>query len=130
MFEGRITDWNTVLSPFKRLEVLELHDDGVLSVRIHVLDNGKVYRLVSEFAELYANINESYQNKLWAHKQKGVGNSFCIEGSSWVEMLKDDPVFSDLLQDSDLPMRHFVVATMDDVIHILSFEEPVIQEAS
>lgn len=128
MFTGRVVNWQTVLSFFKRLEVLELRDDGVLVVEIHALDNGRIYELVSERNEAYANINESYQNRLWANKPDTIGNSFCIEKSSWIASLEEDPVFSDLIKDAESPIRHFVLATMDDVIHILSFDEPTVRE--
>lgn len=126
MYEGwRICRWETPVVDENRLLMLSLAD--VERELILLLESSRAdrqrWRVRFRRYPAYRNIDESYRTDLWRwldDSGQRLGFTFTVEESpplaSW------GTVYLHVLSPG---IRHFVIATADDVVEVLSTEEPV-----
>jgi hypothetical protein len=109
--------------------MVHLIDDGELTVAIEDIHSPQRIRWQFVFKKYsaYRNILEEHRLELWQHldkTQQRCGNTFTVSYSPWIASFRP----SEPLLDMDFPtLVHYVVATGDDVIEVLSPEPPNIE---
>ena len=120
-----LTNWKTPLEFCNRIRMKQLLDNGELYIRfIDVSSGGKEFEYEFHFENFsaYRSTDESYLNGLWSLRTEGIGYTFVINNSKWVKELMIDPVF----QDNCGGIIHYVVATLDEGVEVLSKKPPII----
>jgi hypothetical protein len=122
----QVTRWETPLSDSKDL-LLEGLSEGKSGLSIEFCDHDREYAVSFPPFCCYRSINESFRNKLWlklkeAGQQSLLGNSWIVDKSDFLEMLRDDPAW--LSQNPEA--KHYIFATVEDVIEVVSNVEPSI----
>jgi hypothetical protein len=125
--DWQVKKWETSLSDLKDLLLERLTDvkEG-LSIEFSDRDHKKYIISFPPFC-CYRSINESFRNSLWRKlKLTGqlstLGNCWIAENSDFLEILSEDPVW--LSQNAGA--KHYLLATSEDVIEIISSTEPCI----
>lgn len=132
MYEGwRIARWETPVVDVDRLLMVSLADvDRELVV---LLESSRTpgrprWRVRFRQYPAYRNIDEAYRTDLWRWLDESgqrLGVTFTVEESpcfaSWGTVYLHDVVPK---------TRHFVIATEDDVVEVLSAEEPIWEVAN
>jgi hypothetical protein len=131
MYEGwSICRWETPVVDEDRLLMVSL--DDVDRELVLLLESGRDpgrprWRVRFRQYPAYRNIDEAYRTDLWAWLDKSgqrLGFTFTVEESpplaSWGTVYLHEVVPR---------IRHFVIATEDDVVEVLSAEEPVWEAA-
>ncbi|MEO7190227.1 MAG: hypothetical protein ABI051_04165 [Vicinamibacterales bacterium] len=126
MYEGwRITRWETPVADMDRILMVSLTDaqrELVVVVEAYRATDRPRWRVRFRDYAAYRNIDEAYRLNLWRWlNQSGqrCGSTFIVD---------EQPTFASwdtgYLQHQMPDTRHFVIATGDDVIEVLSGEEP------
>ncbi len=122
----KIERWETPFSDATSLVMARLVDCDGLSIVLeapHLTDRPR-WRIEFGRCAAYRNILEEYRLGLWAHldqSKQRCGNAFVVTNSPWIaEFREHEP----LLEVHDSGVKHFVVATEDDVVEILSGSPP------
>ena len=127
MYEGwRFERWETPISDLKSVAMVSLVDDGALSITVEDLrDPGRSrWRFRFECAPIYQNILEEYRLELWQRVHQG-GARF-----GWTVRVPDSPWLAKLQEHESLievhvpRLVHYQIGTEDDVVDILSPDEP------
>ena len=99
--------------------------DGELSLIVTVSET-LTYQFTFGICPAYRNTLEEFCLGLWDHLKNNYpdcGNTFIVNNSPWLRDLRHN----ECLIDVHCPgAKHFVIVTGDDVIEILSNEEPAI----
>ena len=131
MYEGwRISRWETPVVDVDRLLMVSLGDvdrELVLLLESSRVPSRPRWRVRFRQYPAYRNIDEAYRTDLWRWLDESgqrLGFTFTVEESprfaSWGTVYLHDV----------LPKtRHFVIATEDDVVEVLSAEEPTWEAA-
>lgn len=132
MYEGwRISRWETPVVDAARLAMVSLadvdHELVVVFEAVHVPDRPR-WRVRFRQYPAYRNIDESHRTNLWHwldQSKQRVGFTFTVEESprfaSWGSVYLHDV----------LPRaKHFVIATEDDVVEVISAQVPIWEVAA
>ncbi len=132
MYKGwGISRWETPVVDEDRLLLVSLADADQELVLL--LESGRApglprWRVRFRQYPAYRNIDEAYRTDLWSWLDESgqrLGSTFTVQESpplaSWGTVYLHDVVPR---------IRHFVIATGDDVVEVLSSEEPVWEAAS
>lgn len=116
--------WETPLENCNQIRMGILMDDGTLSLQLTDISTPIDYRykFVLEEFEAYKSTTEYYLFELWELRKEGIGFTFIVENSKWIEELMKDPIF----QDHCTGVVHYVIATLDEGIEILAKRPPKI----
>lgn len=115
-----ISRWDTPISHFDRILVVSLCDRDhrlVVDVEAPWEPSRPRWRVSFTNCQAYRNADELHLTALWGWLDSSgqrCGSTFVVENSSWIKELVE-------LQ----PLRHYVVATLDDVIEVACETEPV-----
>ncbi|MGC4093233.1 MAG: hypothetical protein QM756_42955 [Polyangiaceae bacterium] len=131
MYDGwRITRWETPVVDTSRLAMVSLIDvDHELDVLLEAVHSPGRPRWRVRFRQYpaYRNVDESYRTDLWRwldESKQRVGSTFTVEESprfaSWGTVYLHDVVPN---------AQHFVIATEDDVIEVVSAQLPTWESA-
>jgi len=124
----KIKRWETPVSDTKNLGMVSLKDlASAITFEILLNDGKKEIVITFENYPAYRNILEEYRLRLWRYLDETsqmCGSTFEVIESSWAQELSKD---ESLLEFHNPGMRYFVICTNDDVIEILSNEEPKIE---
>ena len=125
---SKIKKWKSVISDFPQTVNVEgIHDDYE-GFRI-ILRGGKpsrVYKLSFQNYLGYRNFNESYRLKSF--------DSYPVNSQEWCLFISKESEFIDWVVDqsegflSKEKIIHFYIATPNDIVEVLSFDEPEIEE--
>jgi hypothetical protein len=111
--------------------MVSLFDDGDLAITLGTAEVGlptNRWRITFKRCAGYQNILEEYRLQLWQHldeTHQRCGNTFIVCDSPWIATLAADEA---LLEDRRPTLIHYVIATSDDVIDVLSSDPPEIIE--
>jgi hypothetical protein len=130
MYKGwRITRWETPVSDLDRVLMVSLTDakrELTLIIENPRAKGRPRWRVKFHNYPAYRNIDEAYRMDLWLWLDESCqrcGTTFVVD---------ETPIFASwetgYLQDVAPNARHFVIATDDDVIEILSTDEPIWQQ--
>ena len=132
MYEGwHITSWDTPVRNMNRLMMVSLTDASselTLVFEDTTSTERRRWRVRCQHYPAYRNINESYRLVLWCWlDQSGqrCGATFIMKESSPFESWK-----TEYLHDVAPTTRHFVIATNDDVVEVLSIDDPVWEQVA
>jgi len=123
--------WETILSNAKHLFMESLHDhSGILEIELADYSNNIAtarYKITFHSFPAYRNIDESYRLELWQRRaplsdSDRLGWTLIVADSPWVQEFVNEPVL-DLFNPGIL---HFLIVTENDVIEVLSNQEPTI----
>jgi hypothetical protein len=129
MYEGwRIERWDTQLSDRSAVLMVSLVDEKQLTVTVEDTRSPKRERWQFVFARYpaYRNILEEHRMGLWHHlDQSGqrCGYTFIVLDSPWIESFRPQESLLDAFYPT---LKHYVIATDDDVIEVLSPEPPLV----
>ena len=124
----KIKKWETPISDSKQLGMLSLHDIAA-SNTLEVLLNDGTQEISITFKSYpaYRNILEEYRTKLWKHldeTSQRCGWTFEVIESTWIDELEQN---ESLIEVHNPGLRHFVICSNDDVVEVLSNEEPKVE---
>lgn len=129
MYEGwTLEKWPTPISDVESLSMVMLVDDGTLSIIVQV--NGvtpKWFRCVFSKYPAYRNILEEFRTELWERleqKKQYLGWTAIVNNSQWVSSFSREP----LLKEHYPQLKHYLICTEDDVIEVLSPQDPEMRE--
>jgi hypothetical protein len=76
----------------------------------------------------YRNIDESYRTELWQRRQQlndpdATGWTLVVPDSPWIREFANEPI----LESFNPGLVHYMIATENDVIEVLSNEEPAVK---
>jgi hypothetical protein len=121
----KIIKWNTAVSNASRLWMSKLIYDGSLTIMCGAILSNEQKEIEVSFGErpIFRDIQEEFMSPLWQiifSPQNKIGNTFILEQSRWLEDLNRDEIFAGTMKDC----RHYVLATEDDVIEVVTANEP------
>jgi len=131
MYEDwRIERWDTPVSGLRANVMVSLVDDGKLTLTLEDIHSPQRtrWRFIFNKYPAYRNILEEHRLELWEHLDKTnqrCGNTFTVLDSSWIASFRPG---EPLLEIYFPTLIHYVIATEDDVIEVLSPEPPRIEE--
>lgn len=122
----KIKKWETPFSSVKSLTMVSLVDKGSLKILLEASrEKGRPrWEVAFKRVPAYRNILEEYRLSLWEYLDKTsqrCGNTFEVVDSSWISELAKQEA---LLLFKNEKLHHYVIATEDDVLEVLSDEEP------
>jgi hypothetical protein len=132
MYEGwLITRWETPVVDVDRLLLVSLIDAN-RELTLILEESGKAdrprWRVRFRRCPAYRNIDEAYRTDLWRHldeSRQRCGRTFLVQESprlaSWGTVYLHDMIPS---------VQHYVIATGDDVVEVLSGDEPIWEVAA
>jgi len=128
----RFQRWETPVSDLKSVGMVSLIDDGTLQITIEDLRDPRRLRWRFAFSQapIYQNILEEYRLGSWSESEsraeaESVGWTATIPESPWLAGLREQ----EPLLDVHFPgLRHYQIATEDDVVDVLSADAPRIDE--
>ena len=122
--QWRISRWETPASSFKsaRRESLCDRENLVITLQEGIGSRRRVQFTFSR-ERLYRNINETYLLDLGSVLPRGLGATWTVEGSDFWNRATGEPHAADLLKGR----REYVFVTEDDVIQVISANEPRIE---
>lgn len=108
-----------------------LHDhDGLLEVTLSDYINGQAiarFKVTFRSYPAYRNFDESCRLELWKRRDEltndDLGWTFIISDSPWIRDFANEPVFVAFHPNA----IHYVIATENDVIEVLSEEQPSVE---
>jgi hypothetical protein len=118
--------WDTPVSDLAGLVLVGLVDHRGLHLILEEARSSARARWAMRFDHYpaYRNVPEEYRSALWDHldqSKQRCGCTFVVTNSPWITSLRrSEGVFAA----SETSLQHFVVATEDDVVEILSDKEP------
>jgi hypothetical protein len=124
--------WETLMSDAKHLFMESLHDhSGVLEIELaDYWQNAATARYKVTFRRYpaYRNILEEYRLELWERRGQrsdpsATGWTLIIPDSPWVQEFANEPI----LEVFNPAIVHYLIATENDVIEVLSDEEPQVE---
>jgi hypothetical protein len=134
MYENwKLKRWDTLMSDAKHLFMESLHDHaGVLEIELADYSNNVAiarYQVTFRRYPAYRNIEESYRLELWQRRDRltdsgPMGWTLIVPDSPWVQEFVNEPV----LEFFNPGIVHFMIVTENDVLEVLSNEEPVIDQ--
>ena len=130
MYEGwGFERWETPVSDLDSIAMVSLVDDGRLKITVEDLrDTARPrWRFTFRQAPIYRNILEEYRLELWELVHAGgerKGWTVMVPSSPWLAQLKEK---EPLIEVHHPNLLHFQIGTEDDVIDVLSPEEPLIE---
>ena len=118
------------ISDIRAAAMISLVDDGELAITLEDVyaPQRNRWRFVFRKYPAYRNILEEYRLELWQHLDKTkqrCGNTFSVVESPWIASFRPHEPLLDIHYPK---LVHFVIATGDDVIEILSPEAPRIDD--
>ena len=130
MFKGwRAIRWETPVSNLKSIAMVSLIDNGSLTIVLEDLQGErKRWSFSFESAPAYFNLMEEFRGEMWSEinwSKDGLGRTLKFPSSMWLQKLKES---DDLIEVLKPNLEHYQIVTEDDVIDILSEEEPQIKE--
>lgn len=125
----KIKRWNTPVSDVSRLWVYSLNYNGTLLVSCGYESNGVEKKLNITFGErpIFRDIQEEFMSPLWETIFSGpekIGWTFILEQSRWLQELEKDGIFFGTMKGC----KHYVISTEDDVIEVITKNEPIFTE--
>jgi hypothetical protein len=130
MYESWVLkEWVTPVSRAGSLQMVSLVDNVTLSIIVQdLLDRRRSrYRFTFKKYPAYRNIDEAFRSELWKIKNDKqapkIGWTFSVEDSQWIESFNKE-----VLKDIFPSLVHYVIATEDDVVEVLSPTLPDITE--
>jgi len=133
--DWQIEKWSSPVSECDNLFLESLFDGKRLNdYRLEILlttgdrDDSPKYQFTFDAYPAYRNIVEEYRLELWTHldntKQR-CGWTYTVPDSPWIsELHRSEP----LLSENYPTLRHWVIATWDDVVEVLSPTPPEIEK--
>ncbi|NLS79498.1 MAG: hypothetical protein GXY76_19795 [Chloroflexi bacterium] len=125
MYRGWVVRrWETAVSDIPDLAMVSLSDQNRhLEIVVQSLRDPSLrrWRVSFERYSAYRNTDETFLPALWEYLDESgqrCGNTFTFEGSNW------DGTGPAHLPSYAVNARHFVLATLDDVIEVVSSNEP------
>ncbi|MGE0102264.1 MAG: hypothetical protein AB7H86_01280 [Blastocatellales bacterium] len=111
--------WSTVLSDVRDLYFVKLTDDGVLRYTIETRLK-EVYEVVlGNYCGPYVVVDEEHLTKYWSIKGENIGSTFEVRNSPLIDYFSGINDYDDY--------KHYVIATWDVCLEVLSAREPVIR---
>lgn len=126
--EWTLEKWATPISDVESLSMVMLVDDGMLSIIVQA--NGvspKWFRCVFSRYPAYRNILEEFRAELWERleqQKQHLGWTAIVSNSPWISSFDREP----LLKEYYPQLKHYLICTEDDVIEVLSPQDPELQE--
>ena len=127
--EWQIDRWETPLSDIRSLVMVSMsdcHRQLTFTFEAPRESGGPRWELKFNTYPGYRNLLEEFRIQLWEHldsTDQRCGNTFFVTNSPWIQTLrKTEGVFDHYYPE----MFHYVMATEDDVIEVLSPETPVV----
>jgi hypothetical protein len=117
--EIKIENWPSILSEKNLLYFENLSSTDKLVITVSDQEN-HLYEITIDHAIVYQVIDETYLTHYWTLKARGIGPTLLIVNSKWPESFK-------LLKLNHPDVKHFVLATEDECIEILSETMPIIK---
>jgi hypothetical protein len=131
VYEGwRVDRWETPVGDVDRLLMVSLVDatrELTAIFEASWMPSRPRWRVRFRDYPAYRNIDEAYRNELWRHiRESGqeCGRTFTVQESPSLQSWGTES-----LHEVRPGIRHFVIATMDDILEVLSASEPVWEEA-
>lgn len=126
--EWKFTRWETPVSDVQHLFMVSLVDaKGQLTINLSTFPEKFQYELTLNRYPAYRNILEEYRLELWAALTgaQATGYTLIVADSPWIEELKEHEPLLSVLHPQ---LRHYIISTSDDVIEILTDEEPIFRQ--
>lgn len=122
----QIKKWETIVSTASRLWLKKLVYDGELILHCGAFFDDVEKEIKVSFGErpIYRDIQEEYFVPLWKNifsSPNRIGWTFVLEQSQWLEDLNKDEIFSETMKTS----KHYVISMEDDVVEVITKNEPV-----
>jgi hypothetical protein len=119
--------WETPVSD-RPMSMVSLTDADGLEIVVNASRTGEQprrYKFLFKKPAGYRNLPEEYRTELWGKfsKSSHPGSTFIVESSPWIAEIA---VHEPLLMVHDRGVVHYVIATDDDVVEILSSQPPTI----
>jgi hypothetical protein len=130
--QWRLRRWDTPVSDAKNLFMDSLHDHaGGLEMEFGDYFNNVAtarYRVTFRKYAAYRNIDESCRLELWNRRQQlndptATGWTFVVPESPWVQEFVNEPI----LELFNPGIVHYLIATENDVVEVMSNEDPAIE---
>lgn len=127
----KIINWDTILSKASRVWLKKMTYDGILIVSLGSVINDIECEIEFNFGErlIFRNIQEEFFTPLWniiASSEGKVGATFILQDSRWLKELNKDEIFAGTMKDC----CHYVISTEDDIIEIITANEPIVKFVS
>ncbi len=128
----KIVPWNTVLGREKTIELEHLIGNSTkVKLLFEVPNTRKKYRVTVEEGLIgYRNTDDSYKINLFNSLSEFniTTKSYIIEGSLWIEELKEISKTFNILDLYNTELKHYVIEGLNDIIEIIAYVEPIVEE--
>ena len=131
MYQGwQIEKWKTPISETANPAFESLVQDKE-SLKIEIIgdDSQKWLFLFTSHCPAYRSIDETYKMELWSYLDKTnqrFGSTFIVENSSWVKQYQESKFSTEVAT----KLKHYVLATNNNFIEILTDKNPQIIESN